>query len=274
MVGSSKLKPLLILLACHVFSKLYHIKPKNSLKPTSSLIDYLSDLSKNNELIVRNLIIITIYHLTMLHNSGSPDRYFPDPVFIHYISSRIFGLNLMTLFIKKDKCKECNINCIKDKSKNEPKLKNFIQKRNEINEINTTIVHETTPTIKQNIESTDISTLLALSQQKTKQLAKIEQINLINSVISNADLHSGSKVNCKIKLSHTKLPDDKFDLSILLDSITSQENQEVQNGLLLFSTSGKIAEDPVNQRVENMSDPESILSKLIEFRSCTDQNCL
>jgi hypothetical protein len=61
-------------------------------------------------------------------------------------------------------------------------------------------------------------------------------------------------------------------------NIQDQEAIEQQNGLLLFSTSGKLStnasesssaagENSMNQYLDTMNNPESILSKLIEFRS-------
>lgn len=196
---------------------------------------------------------------------------------------------------------ETDCNNINDKSKtsqyqheNEQKLNNLVDKLNEIKGINAKITDETTPTIEINakianevdLNHTKITTTTSsaqASQQNTKQLAKIEQINLINSVINNAELNfDPTKVNCKIKTSHKKIAkqkqDDKLDLSLLstfTGSKIQQENQQNNtNGLHLFSTSGKIPEEAVNQQVDNMSNPESILSKLIEFRSCTTQNDL
>ncbi len=111
------------------------------------------------------------------------------------------------------------------------------------------------------VETSEPATTAAISR-----LSKTEQINLINSVVNNADLHfDPTKVNAKFKPTPAT-------------SIQDQEAIEQQNGLLLFSTSGKLStnasesssaagENSMNQYLDTMNNPESILSKLIEFRS-------
>jgi hypothetical protein len=107
-------------------------------------------------------------------------------------------------------------------------------------------------------------------QQQQQRLSKIEQINLINSVVNKADLNfdpsqivGGTKFKPPKKMSQKAGSNqvNTGDLSLTL-SLASTSRQDNQNGLLLFSTNNK----PI-KNISELENPENILSKLVEFKS-------
>ncbi len=98
---------------------------------------------------------------------------------------------------------------------------------------------------------------------------KNEKGNLIDGVVKNSDLYfDPTKVNSKFRQTMCSASQD-------LEAI------EQQNGLLLFSTNGKLNSNNISKNAveasmnpDVMNNSESILSKFIEFKSNVTPNDL
>lgn len=109
--------------------------------------------------------------------------------------------------------------------------------------------------------------------QQQQRLSKIEQINLINSVVNNADLNfdpsrivaAGAKFKPPKKMN--KMSPSNSDLSLTL-SLPATSNQ--QNGLVLFSTATGNNKSCRVSNTADMENPENILSKLVELKSSAE----
>lgn len=118
--------------------------------------------------------------------------------------------------------------------------------------------------------------LLTTNQlQQQQRLSKIEQINLINSVVNNADLNfdpsrivaAGAEFKPPKKMN--KAANNNSNNSDLSLTLSLPSNQ--QNGLVLFSTAtGSNKSSRVGNNTADIENPESILSKLVELRSNAD----